>query len=265
MNIRIVSKLTFLMLFLLGGALAYGQQESLFEKEVFTQKGDSLPYRILYPKGFSAKKNYPLILFLHGAGERGNDNEKQLVHGSSLFLQDAVREQFPAIVIMPQCPEADYWASVNIDRSHYPIGLDFHYENGPTKALGLASALLDSFLEKSFVKKDQVYIMGLSMGGMGTYEMLFRRHHTFAAAVAICGGGMPETAVGYAQKVPMWIFTGAQDNVVNPQESVKMVSKILQYGGHPRFTLYDFANHNSWDSAFAEPQLLQWLFSHTKM
>ena len=106
--------------------------------------------------------------------------------------------------------------------------------------------------------------MGLSMGGMGTFELLSRKPNTFAAAVPICGGGDPESVSMYAQTIPLWVFHGAQDNVVNPLQSMEMVSALLNSGAHPRFTLYDFANHNSWDPAFAEPDLLPWLFSNRK-
>ncbi|MCB0470047.1 MAG: phospholipase, partial [Flavobacteriaceae bacterium] len=105
---------------------------------------------------------------------------------------------------------------------------------------------------------------GLSMGGMGTYEILSRKPDMFAAAFAICGGGNPELTENYATKIPMWIFHGAKDDVVNPQLSIDMVSAILKFGGKPNFTLYADDNHNSWDSAFAEPELLLWLFSKTK-
>jgi predicted peptidase len=105
--------------------------------------------------------------------------------------------------------------------------------------------------------------MGLSMGGMGTFELLSRKPDVFAAAVAICGGGDPDSVTEYASEVPLWAFHGAKDNVVAPQQSITMVSALLKEGGLPRFTLYDDADHNSWDPAFAEPGLLPWLFSHS--
>ena len=101
------------------------------------------------------------------------------------------------------------------------------------------------------------------MGGMGTYELLARNPNRFAAAIAICGAGDPKYVNNYAKKIPVWAFHGAKDNVVDPLQSMKMVSALLNEGAFPRLTLYDFANHNSWDPAFAEPELLQWLFSNT--
>lgn len=241
------------------------QDKTNYKKEVFTQNNDTLLYRVMYPKNFSVKKQYPVVLFLHGAGERGNDNEKQLTHGSSLLSNSKNRRKFPAIVIFPQCPENEYWANVSIDRSIKPLDIVFQYEKEPTKPLRLVMLLLDDLLRKSFVKKDQIYLMGLSMGGMGTFELAYRRPNVFAAAIPICGGGNPKYAKEFAGNVPLWAFHGALDNVVNPNYTLEMVSAILKEGGTPKLTIYDDANHNSWDSAFAEPNLLPWLFSKKRI
>lgn len=245
-------------------ANAQNSEISLFEKKQFIQNNDTLKYRILYPINFSKENQYPVVLFLHGSGERGNDNSSQLIHGSSLFLADDNRAQFPAIVVFPQCPENDYWANVKVDRTTQPISLIFSNGEEPTKSLRLTMSLMDNLLKESYVKKDQLYVMGLSMGGMGTFEILSRKPAMFAAAVPICGGGNPETAVNYATNTALWIFHGAKDDVVNPLLSVQMVTGILKAGGKPSFTLYDKDNHNSWDSAFSEPNLLPWIFSKNK-
>lgn len=238
--------------------------KSAFSYETHILNNDTLNYRLLMPKNFSQNKQYPVVLFLHGAGERGSNNETQLVHGSTLFLNEKHRDNFPAIVIFPQCPKDDYWSKVDVDRTTYPIGLKFKYEESPTTPMALVIDLLDKTFEKPFIKKDQVYVMGLSMGGMGTFEIIHRQPNMFAAAIPICGAGDPKYVSNYSKTLPVWIFHGAQDNVVDPQWSIDMASAILKTGGFPKFTLYDFANHNSWDSAFAEPELLNWLFSKTK-
>ena len=250
-------------LFILG-QLAKAQHQEKFSKEVFVQGADSLLFRQLLPKDFNPKKSYPLVLFLHGAGERGADNTKQLTHGAAVFTADSIQEQFPAIVLFPQCPTDDYWSQVTVDRSNYPVQLDFKYQEGPTQSMKMVLQLLDTYLQQELVDKDQVYVMGLSMGGMGTFELIYRKPETFAAAIPICGAGDPKTVNKYAQTTPIWAFHGAQDNVVAPTQSLAMVNALLEAGAHPKFTLYDFANHNSWDSAFVEPDLLPWLFSKTK-
>lgn len=256
-----IKKTIFQFIFCFAPLLMYSQID-MYQTAIYENGADTLRYRIMYPKDFSETEKFPVVLFLHGAGERGNDNKKQLVHGSSLFADDMVREKFPAIVIFPQCPQEDYWSSVAIDRTRQPLDIKFQYGKGPTKALQLAMDLIDSIAAEPYIKKDQIYVMGLSMGGMGTFEILHRKPDMFAAAVPICGGGDTLAAKAYADKVPLWIFHGAQDNVVAPQFSLDMTAKIVEYGGHPNLTIYGEANHNSWDLAFKEPGLLEWLFSN---
>lgn len=239
-------------------------QHELYKEEIFVKDTDTLNYRILYPENFSEDKPYPVVLFLHGAGERGDDNKKQLVHGSNLFTNKTNRGAFPAIVIFPQCPKTSYWSNAEVDRSSYPISLIFPKDKEASKPMQLVIDLMQNITSKAYVNKDKVYVGGLSMGGMGTFEILSRQPDMFAAAFAICGDGNAELTKNYAKKVDIWVFHGANDNVVDPKGSVKMVNAILENGGKPNFTLYADDNHNSWDSAFAEPELLTWLFSKSK-
>ena len=248
--------------FLLGALKLSAQHQEQYVKERFVSGIDTLNYRILMPKNFELQNQYPVVLFLHGAGERGNDNTKQLNHGSELFYK--TRDSFPAIVIFPQCPQNDYWANATVDRSTKPLSLYFPEDTLPTKSMTLVMQLLEDMLIKPYVNKNQVYIGGLSMGGMGTFEILYRLPEVFAAAFAICGAGNPEATETYAKTVPLWVFHGANDDVVDPQQSLAMVSGILKYGGKPNFSLFAKDNHNSWDSAFAEPKLISWLFSNSK-
>ena len=238
--------------------------KDLFSHEKHIVNNDTLNYRMLLPKNFDESKQYPLVLFLHGAGERGSDNKKQLVHGSRLFLNEKNRDSFPAILIFPQCPQTDYWSKLEADRSTKPITFKFKYDEAPTTAMALTMNLMDQLVTKPYVKTDQVYVMGLSMGGMGTFEIIHRKPEMFAAAIPICGGGDPKSVSTYAKEIPLWIIHGAKDDVVNPNLSLSMASAILSAGGFPKLTLYDFANHNSWDPAFAEPKFLTWLFSNIK-
>ena len=95
----------------------YSQSNALFVKQLFIEKTDTLPYRILLPDNYDPENKYPLIIFLHGSGERGNDNEKQLTHGAELFLRDSIRKKYTAIVVFPQCSDNSYWSNVNIVNS----------------------------------------------------------------------------------------------------------------------------------------------------
>lgn len=241
------------------------QDYSAYKKEIFVDQSDTLQYRILWPENFSETKQYPVVLFLHGAGERGDDNEIQLVHGAKLFLNPENRKKYPAIVIFPQCPKNEYWSNALIDRSKRGRDkFDYRQQGPPVKVLRLVMALMDNMVAESFTKDDQVYVGGLSMGGMGTFEILSRRPDMFAAAFPICGGGNPDMAGSYAKKTALWVFHGAKDDIVDPSFSKEMVAAVKKAGGKPKFTLYKDANHNSWDPAFAEPGLLRWLFSRKK-
>ena len=240
------------------------QDLSLYEKEWLVQGGDTLPYRILLPLNYDTGKKYPLILFLHGAGERGRDNEKQLVHGAKFFLRDSIRKNYPAIVVFPQCPVNDYWG--NLLRMHDTNGKRTFYfiEDGPPgRYMTLTMELIKFILKKYPVKANQVYVGGLSMGGMGTFELVRRLPNVFAAAFPICGGANPNTAAKM-KNVSWWIFHGAKDDVVPPYYSENMAKALKNAGAKIKFTLYPDANHNSWDPAFAEPELMSWLFNQKK-
>lgn len=242
----------------------YAQDLSLYEKHLYLNKGDTLPYRILLPENYDASKKYPLILVLHGAGERGNDNEKQLVHGSRLFLRDSIRKNYPAVVVFPQCPANSYWSNVEITRNENgKRNFEFKRCGKPTVAMALAINLLHHLQQNYSLNKEQLYIGGLSMGGMGTFELVRRKPKTFAAAFPICGGANPKTA-RKLKNPSWWIFHGLKDDVVDPEFSKLMAAALKEKGADVKLTIYPEANHNSWDPAFAEKDLLPWLFSKRK-
>ena len=186
-------RLLLMLVTLFTGLLA--QDNSLYKKEIFVVNNDTLPYRILLPLNYDASKKYPLILMLHGAGERGNDNESQLVHGAGLFLRDSVREKYPAIVLFPQCPANSFWSNMDskMDKSGKREFL-FKAGGAPTIAMDLAQQLLKKIIKIYPVNKKQLYVGGLSMGGMGAFEIVRRNPKLFVAAFPICGGADPSTA-----------------------------------------------------------------------
>ncbi|HSK13879.1 MAG TPA: prolyl oligopeptidase family serine peptidase [Phnomibacter sp.] len=239
----------------------------LVKEWVSPSSGDTLKYRMLLPVNYDPQKSYPLILFLHGAGERGSDNIRQLTHGAKLFANPEVRENFPAIVVFPQCPATSYWSNVDIRLNDSTKKREFNFqkEGEPTQAMKMLLQWLPYFEQEYAISEKQRYVMGLSMGGMGTFELVRRRPGYFAAAVPICGGANPETAQ-QIKETSFWIFHGKMDDVVPYEHSEKMVNALQEFyvRGEVNYTLFPKANHNSWDPAFAEPDLLPWLFNQKK-
>lgn len=253
-----------LSLILLFALSSNAQDFNKYEKGSFVKGKDNINYRILFPENFDASNKYPILFFLHGSGERGNDNQSQLTHGGKLFLKEDIRKQFPAIIVFPQCSPESYWSNVNI----VPDGKGkreflFQEKGDPSKAMHALLGLVDNLIKKSYVDKKRVYVAGLSMGGMGTFEILRRRPKTFAAAFSICGGDNIANVQKY-QNTPLWIFHGEKDDVVPVVFSTSIADQLKVLGKPVKLTLYPEANHNSWDSAFAEPELLPWLFSNKR-
>lgn len=242
-----------------GESKVYG----VFVKKVFQAREGTLNYRILYPTGFEADKKYPLLLFLHGAGERGSDNKAQLKHGGELIRKEMERHN--SIAIFPQCPTEDYWIEL-VDSEIRPDGVrNFvpDVQNPPSAALDKVMQLIESYLQESYIDKSRIYVSGLSMGGMGTFDLCWRMPKTFAAANAICGAGAPEKAKDFAG-LPIRIFHGTEDKVVSVEESLEMIEALREAGGNPQSFIYPEVKHNSWDNAFAEPDFIAWLFEHQR-
>ena len=232
------------------------QDLELFEKETFEFEKETLSYRILKPLNYNSNKQYPVHLFLHGAGERGNDNVSQLVHGGKLFLKKENREQYNSWVIFPQAPKNDWWG--------YKDPYKFDYNVKESKAMSLVVKLMDDFTQRKDVNPNKVFVSGLSMGGMGTFVILNLRPEMFAAATPICGDGDPSLVSNYSKKVPVWIFHGSDDTVVSPKKSLKMAKAIIENGGSPKITFYENVGHDSWNNAFAEKDFLKWIHSKSK-
>ena len=247
-----------LIFFSFWGLLA---QNETYQAATYLQKEESLPYRLLLPEDYDIKKKYPLLVFLHGAGERGDDNELQLTHGSDQFLTPAFRKQYPAIIVFPQCPKDAYWATI-LSRE---VPLKFSYSKRPKKnpTLDLVEGMLKEVLSNYAIDQSRIYVGGLSMGAMGTFELVYRNPKLFAAAFAICGGANPKIARKIRR--PMWrIDHGEADSVVPFTLSKQMVAALKKKKALVSFNRYPGVNHNSWDKVFADPSFLPWLFSQSK-
>ncbi len=222
-----------------------------FQARVYEDgQGSELPYRLIVPE--SVDGPMPVLLFLHGAGERGDENRRQLIHGKDLLLKAA--HEFDCIVVAPQCPAGEKWSVVDWSQDKVT------FSDEPSEPMRLTQALIDDLATRYDVDTDRLYIMGLSMGGYGSWDAICRWPGRFAAAAPICGGGDPEMA-GRIVDTPVWAFHGDADPVVAVDLSRTMVQAIRDAGGEPKYTEYPGVGHGSWIPAFAEPDLLPWITS----
>ena len=234
-------------------------QSARFNINRFTNgKGDTLNYRLLFPDADTMRK-YPLVIFLHGSGERGTDNEAQLKWGVMNFATDQMMAAHPAIVIAPQCPPNMQWWNAQENKSTREIKIN----PSASKPMELTIALIQQLIKTMPVDTNRIYITGLSMGGYGTFDAIERYPNLFAAAVPVCGGGDVSKASSIAH-IPMWIFHGAEDPAVNPLYSCDMINALNKEGAHPGFTLYPAVGHFSWLAAYSDALMFEWLFKQHK-
>ena len=209
------------------------------------EEGEGLPYRIYVPENYDIESKYPLVLYLHGMGERGSDNRLQTSVNSVMqtLLEPENRAAYPCVVLAPQCPDDGFWAE---------------------EYLEMLMGLLERARAAYSIDPARIYIMGLSMGGFGTWGMLAAYPDYFAAAVPVCGGGNAEAAALF-KYVPVWAFHGTLDTVVFPCGSRDMVKAMAEAGPRElRYTEYPDEQHSSWERAWREPGLFPWMFAQAK-
>src|ERR1051326_5577748 len=241
------------LLFCTTSQIAFSQS-SRFSVEKYIDGKDTLLYRQLFPDSDTFRK-YPLVIFLHGSGERGNDNEAQLKWGVNNFATDQNMMLHPALVIAPQCPEKISWSNFN--------RTDMKLQPTPAKPMELLIGLIHKLIKTMPVDSNRIYITGLSMGGYGTYDAIERYPHLFAAAIPVCGAG-DKSKVSSIVHVPIWIVHGAEDPAVNPKFSLDMLNALTRAGAHPGFTQYPEVGHFSWLGAYSDALIMEWLFSQHK-
>jgi predicted peptidase len=211
------------------------QQEKSFEKD-----GDSkvkFNYWLYLPPGYGkGEKVWPLVLFLHGAGETGSDIQKVKIHGPPKLAEG---KKFPFILVSPQAPVRG-WNPGNLN------------------------ALLDDVMAHYKVDADRVYVTGLSMGGYGTWALAAAYPNKFAAIAPICGGGKPADAKKI-KDLPIWVFHGGQDPIVKVAQSEAMVNALKSAGAeHVKFTVYPDAGHDSWTETYNNPDFYDWLLKQKR-
>jgi len=229
-----------------------------FVKHELSHAGTTHRYQVFVPSRHAGAVPVPVILFLHGSGERGDDGAKQVEVGLGPYLRENLRD-FPALVVFPQSPEGESW-------------------DGNTAKAALAA--LEESIETYRGDRRRVYLSGISRGGYGTYSIAMEHPGRFAALVPVCGGITSprqreplqvqaaagkadpfEAAARQLHDVPTWIFHGAQDDLVPPQQSRRMFAALQAAGGDVHYTEFPDANHNAWDAAYRHDPMWAWLFA----
>ena len=194
-------------------------------------------YLLYLPKDYETKESWPLVLFLHGSGERGSDLELVKKHGPPKLIAEG--KEFPFIVVSPQCPSKKSWEAIEL------------------------TALLDEVCKENKVDKDRVYVTGLSMGGFGTWELAAHDPERFAAISPICGGGEPYWTKRFPT-LPIWAFHGAKDKGVPLERTQEMIDAVTMNGGTPKLTIYPDAEHDSWTETYNNPDFYEWLLAQKR-
>jgi poly(3-hydroxybutyrate) depolymerase/lysophospholipase L1-like esterase len=234
------------------------QPADVYEARTFSDAaGKTLNYRLLKPQNYDAAQKYPLVLLLHGAGERGDNNVAQLKYGAALFIKPEVREKYACFVVAPQCPAEQKWADIDwtSDAPTQPPQV--------SESMGLTLGALEALGKEFSIDRDRLYVTGLSMGGYGTWDLITRFPDKWAAAMPICGGG-DKAKAALAKNVPIWAFHGVEDPAVKLVRTVEMIGAITAAGGNPLYSEYPYVAHDSWNIAFSEPALLPWLFAQKR-
>jgi predicted peptidase len=209
------------------------QKSAKLDTQVKVQMG----YLLYLPKDYDKQESWPLLLFLHGAGERGDDLKLVKKHGPPKLI--ATGKDFPFIVVSPQCPKERWWEPIEL------------------------VALLDELSSKHKVDADRIYVTGLSMGGFGSWRLAAFAPDRLAAIAPICGGGEKYWAKQFVH-LPVWAFHGAKDTGVPPERSQMMVDELKKKGGKPKLTIYPESGHDSWTVTYGNPKFYEWLLEQRR-
>lgn len=218
--------------------------------------GLALPYRLFVPRPMRTTPG--LLLFLHGAGERGSDNQAQLKNDALAWVQPALHDQHPTVVVFPQCPADATWVDAPWDEGRYSL------EQTPiSKPMAAVLELMPSLQNEFSVDPNRLFVTGLSMGGYGVWDIIARGPTRFAGALPLCGGGDPAQAASL-RDLPLWVFHGEDDAAVPVRGSRLMIQALRAVGAKPRYSELPDVGHNVWIHAYRDPEVLNWLLSQTR-
>lgn len=245
-------------------ALEAGNVTDVIQERTYNYKSDdgaghSFKYRLLAPDRIEPEKKYPVVLFLHGAGERGDDNKAQLKYLPTWMAEPKMRAAYPCFLIAPQVPNNQKWVNAPWDKkTGQPL------PEKMSDSINIAVGILDEILKTEPADPDRVYLTGLSMGGYGTWDLAERMPKHFAAAVPICGGG-DDTKAERLVGLPLWAWHGDADPAVPVERTRQMIEAIKKAGGHPKYTELPGVGHDSWTKAYTDPQgAIPWMFEQRR-
>jgi predicted peptidase len=265
-----ILKCSFILLFLLQPAIDWAKfncsivnaaemrgetRQREAERNMFIRGNDTLRYRLLYPPHQVLNERYPLLIYLHGMGSRGHDNETPLRRLSPFLLDSEIRVHYPCFLLIPQCDTNDTWASF----TDFPHSLS---EKG-TKSANMVLQLIHQLIGVKDIDSNRVYLTGYSMGGEGTYALLTKEPGFFACGVPVAGIGDTSKAA-LLQNIPLWAFHGDADDVNPSVFDELMIEAIKQKGGSPKFTQMKGIGHNCQDVAYSNSEFWQWIFKQRK-
>ncbi|MEM9859503.1 MAG: DUF5689 domain-containing protein [Bacteroidota bacterium] len=243
------------------------QRHSLFVKEEFTNDGFTLPYQIMFPRGYDKNdsEKYPLVFFLHGAGERGTNNTSQMANGPQVFNNQMAREDYPAIVVFPQCPPEFMWSRRTRETIDGELIFTFPVEEEADLPMLNVIELTNQLIANEAVDENRVYVMGLSMGGIGTLEYLYYAPNIPAAAISIAGGHDPEQVSVYGNDVSIRLYHGSNDGVVPPRYSRELIEALDQLPMEDAEYFEAEGRGHEWNYILNSPEdILPWLWSKSK-
>ena len=256
-----MKRMLFFVLLLAMSAQAQFTADEMLKPSVYTNAArETFAYRMAAPQFPKEGKKYPLILFLHGSGECGTDNQRQVKVGVPALVSTLLKRerQEPFILVVPQCRSDDWWVRDLARREDYAMSRE------PAQSMATVLEIVRHLVAERQADPDRLYITGLSLGGFGTWDAIQREPSLFAAAVPICGGGDIRRARDI-KGLPIWVFHGDADKNVDVNCSRRMVNALKQIGSRKvRYTEYEGVAHNSWDRAYADREMIEWLFRQTR-
>ncbi len=242
--------------------LLFGTAKAQFYLKHFEERQkiygqDTLKYRLMAPAKIENNVRYPLVVFYHGAGERGSDNVRQLEIGIHRLAKDDYRSAYPCYVYAPQCPMKNRWVETDFKALSHEIKPE------PNKFFAYSIQHLDELASQLPIDARRIYVVGLSMGGFATWEALSRFADKFAAAVPVCGGADLNEIPKFCH-VPVRVYHGEKDNIVTVERSRNAVQTLKQCGAAPVYIEYPGVGHNCWSQCFNDPELYRWMFAQQK-